>query len=249
MDITKEQLVDVLTDQQVKTAIYSLQEHWDLANLIVLIFGVLAGGASAYYIYKQVRDAREADRQERIRLKKEFAVRLLDRWRDQQRPDVVSAYQLARSFSYQQCLILTNRQLTSIHLDATEELKLLTQLAFSYKFDGFNVDNLVKEGKIYLDGVHVFHIRFCVISRLDLLESVLLAWRLDVADREIIEDAFAFLRDDAVNLKNYRDALNWTAGRECNPSIADFVSAIENAGPARPRGHPESGQLRRRWLW
>jgi hypothetical protein len=228
MAVTKQQLADILTDQQVQTAIHSLQEHsLDWANLIVLALGVLVGGASAYYIYTQVRDARKADELERARLKEEFAVRLLNRWRDEQRPETVSVCWLVRKFSPEQCLILNDPQLRPICLKATEEMKLHTQLAFSQKSGDFRVDTLVKDGKIHIEEAYVFHLRFSVISWLDLLESVLTAWRLKVADQVIIKEAFYWMKSDAANLKNYRDAKNKREGFECFPSIAEFVSALE----------------------
>ena len=71
-------------------------------------------------------------------------------------------------------------------------------------------------------------IRWQVIIYLNILETVLSAWRHNVADRNMIEEQFEFLvlpEEGHYILKDYRKAIG---GKGSYPSIEEFAEYIEN---------------------
>jgi hypothetical protein len=82
-------------------------------------------------------------------------------------------------------------------------------------------------------------IRWEVVSYLNTLETILVAWRHNVADREIITEQFGYLvspKDGLGLLSNFRQA---AGDRSTFPGISDFVEAVsKHKNPITP-GKPE----------
>lgn len=84
------------------------------------------------------------------------------------------------------------------------------------------------EQEIELTKRQVRKLRHCIISYLNLLESILVAWQYSIADREIIEDQFSFLfspKEGHNALQDYRIACG---AEEAYPAIAIFCMHLES---------------------
>jgi len=94
---------------------------------------------------------------------------------------------------------------------------------------GVTDESALKEenGFIQLREKDVAHIRWQVITDLNLLETILSAWHHSIADKDIIMEEFHYLisrEKGHTILKNFRDA---AGGNDVFPSIAQFVKAID----------------------
>ncbi|MBN4063495.1 hypothetical protein JYT79_01805 [Cardiobacterium sp. AH-315-I02] len=70
-------------------------------------------------------------------------------------------------------------------------------------------------------------IRWIIVSYLNTLETIMTAWRHNLADKQIISEQFSYLvsaKDGHAILKNFREA---AGGRSSFPGIADFVEETE----------------------
>lgn len=78
-----------------------------------------------------------------------------------------------------------------------------------------------------LDEGEVSKLRWLVLTYLNELESILVAWQYSVANRKIIEAQFSFLFNDANGcnaLSNFRKACG---GQSCYPAIESFAAHVQ----------------------
>jgi len=117
-------------------------------------------------------------------------------------------------------------------LDQKQSICLLKEEAFETEetnkkiLEGYLEKEIKKEnGKIALSVEEVSQIRWDVISYLNLLEAVLMAWRHNIADKEMIFEEFKYLVKPSEGhdvLKEFRKAAGDTF-----PAIDEFVKKLE----------------------
>jgi hypothetical protein len=128
IDLAKPEIINLLNDPHFQEAVRSLSDHTlDWANLTVLASTAAIAAVTAWFISKQIRDGRIEAQDERARLSREFAVQLLNRWTDQQNPETLSTVRLVRWLSKEECLILADRELKPLYLQATIQFKELVE--------------------------------------------------------------------------------------------------------------------------
>jgi hypothetical protein len=88
-----------------------------------------------------------------------------------------------------------------------------------------------RDGKTWVSGQILRHIRHTAVSYLNLMETILTAWHEGIADRKIIEDQFAplFVAGDD-GMKNLRDANRKYGEPSDLPCIESFIEIIEARG-------------------
>lgn len=97
-------------------------------------------------------------------------------------------------------------------------------------------------GQLHLSVEQVSHLRWQVVSYLNVLESVLIAARHGVADANIIKEEFSYLVNRQKGhfiLRNYRVA---AGGKQTYPAIEDFVQKLQSEATLEP-GAPETGKV------
>jgi hypothetical protein len=89
---------------------------------------------------------------------------------------------------------------------------------------------MLDEKTIFVSEEQTVVLRYQVAKYLNLLESIMVAWQRAIAEPEIIEQEFAFLRSSRGNrfvLSTYRDALNAKEDRpDPYPAIRKFEESL-----------------------
>ena len=177
----------------------------EIATWIIAVAGAITTSTIIIY-YKQYKSDHERSRREK-------AVELLLEWTK----NLNEKSSLARKFAET--------------LDQKQSISLFKQEAFETEktnkriLEGYFGKEIKENGNISLSVEEVSKIRWDVISYLNLLEAVLMAWRHNIADKEMILEEFKYLVKPSEGhdvLKEFRIAAGDTF-----PAIGEFVEEIE----------------------
>lgn len=214
----------------------SLQELGDIAAIITSL-GVIAVAIQAWnshrstaLIQKEIVNSQQAlvtAQQELANSQKQFeadhersrrekTVDILFEWDKRLKKEGALARKIVETFSAEQCRELTSQSPLQVSVKLAPHLHQLFGIEF--KPDPNNI--------IHLNEAHSSELRWHVITYLNALESVLVAWQYSIVDREIIEHQFSYLfkpSDGHEGLKHFRIA---SGGEDSYPAIEIFASHI-----------------------
>jgi len=193
---------------------------------------VIVTGVSAYFIVLQLRVSSEQLRTSNKQLiadhersRRELSVKLLQEWTNGLKLECPAVVALVASLSAEQCDALASRR--PLCLDDNPSNRDAVKRCLVLKYQDFVIEKIIIAGKINIDGDYVAWIRFNTIYYLNLLESILVAWNLGVADQSILEDQFRCLKLLGNDLEKFRKAAqDCNAGVDVFPSIFNFVRKI-----------------------
>lgn len=174
---------------------------------------------AAIWIYRKDHD----------RSRRQNAVSLIADWSRGLKQNASIAKTFVESLSVDQTKQLWNQKPFKVSKDKEVLLKACLSgvlLKPILKIDGDSIS---------LDIAEVSAIRWLVVSYLNQLESILSAWRHNVADREIIEEEFNYLvsSDSYQILKDFRNA---EKGVNTFPAIDEFVKLLHPDSQMPPQG-------------
>jgi len=213
-----------------------LQDLGDIAAIITS-FGIVAVAVQAWnahkstaLIQKDIVNSQEAlvtAQQELANAQKQFeadhergrrekTVDILFEWDKRLKKEGALARKIVETFSAEQCRDLT----AQLPLVVSGKLKPHLHQLFGPDLE------LDQNNVIQLNEAHSSELRWHVITYLNALESVLVAWQYSIVDRDIIEHQFSYLfkpSDGHEGLKHFRIA---TGGEDSYPAIEIFASHI-----------------------
>ena len=155
----------------------------------------------------------EADHE---RSRREKTVDILFEWDKRLKKEGALARKIVETFSAEQCRELTSQSPMQVSAKLTPHL---------HQLFGKNLEP-DQNNLISLNEAHSSELRWHVITYLNALESVLVAWQYSIVDRGIIEHQFSYLfkpSDGHEGLKHFRVA---TGGEDSYPAIEIFASHI-----------------------
>lgn len=150
------------------------------------------------------------------RSRREKTVDILFEWDKRLKKEGALARKIVETFSAEQCRELTSQSPMQVSKKLNPHLSQL----FGTDFE-VNQNDLIS-----LNEAHSSELRWHVITYLNALETVLVAWQYSIVDREIIEHQFSYLfkpSDGHEGLKHFRVA---TGGEDSYPAIEIFASHI-----------------------
>ena len=155
------------------------------------------------------------------RSRRETTVNTLSNWCNSIKEETIVAKAIVEKLTPEQCRNLYNR--TEFRVNR-ELYSMLREIA--------NIPQIENEGdECRVSGEALNILRWHVISYLNLLETTLLSWKLEISNQEIIENEFRFLHDSAQGkdcIKNFRDATG-----NCYPVIDEFLTRLVENEKAR----------------
>ena len=189
----------------------TLQEISQLAT----IFGSLA----VIGVFIQIWLARKQLKTDHEKSRREKSVELLLDWTKNLKENTSLARKIVESLDDEQSRNLFNQEDVRISKKHLKSLKKILSL---------NDDDLNEENDfIILSGDSVSKLRWYVISYLNMLESILVAWQYSIVDREIIEHQFSYLFSPEQGheaLKKFRIA---AGGEKAFPAIEIFTNYLK----------------------
>lgn len=174
------------------------------------------------FVFLQVRGDHERSR-------RETTVNTLSNWCNSIKEETIVAKAVVEKLNPEQCRNLYNR--TEFKIDR-ELYSMLREIC-----DNPRVEAEDDECRVHGELLNI--LRWHVISYLNILETTLLSWKLEIANREIIENEFRFLHDSTQGrdcIKHFRDATG-----NSYPVIEEFLTELienEKARMNRSKYHP-----------
>lgn len=189
-----------------------------IIELIILMF-------SAFLVIKQITLLRKQIVEQHEERRRENTINFMSVWCSSVKKDTCIAEQVARKLSNEQCLSLYKHEAFNVTNDIKDEICKFCPLDKSLCPQCSLDDSCSVDGKILTE------LRWHVITYLNTLETVLIAWDLGIVDRKTIEEQFAFLKDTSkgTTLSQFRNA----AGGY--PVIEKFIDQIKtHSSPPKP---------------
>lgn len=207
-----------------------------LASVIVAV-GVIFVWWQARLLGRQIEQARQqlelshrALTADHERSRRELTINAIREWIRDVKPESSAADKLVSKWNDEQCRNLANH----LPVKIKPEQKDLAEACLKRGLKNPGIGN---DRQIVLDESEVTSIRYYAVGYLNSIETALLGWQLNIADRETIEQQFAFLyrpEEGYDTLEKLRTAF----GRPNSfPAIERF---IENLRSLRKSEAPES---------
>jgi hypothetical protein len=171
--------------------------------------------------------------QDHERSRNEKAVDLIRDWTKILNQKSSAARKIVEQLDNQTCIKLNKQE--KISIDKTETNLNLLKAVFE---EEINSDS----DKVEIDIRKSTQLRWEIITYLNILESVLIAYRHNVADRQIIKEQFRYLVNPTENhfvLEEFRKA----TGEENFPGIKDFAKELKEEREQTPAGKSKTGFL------
>lgn len=176
----------------------------------------------AFQLLQTVR-AEKKHHEEMRRIK---TVEIMENWSKSLKKETSFAEKIVEGFTDNQCRSLYFKE--EFELDRKKGLDIC-QICKENQFDESHkqCSKCITGDKFKLEGAQLSEFRWYVVGYLNMLESVMTAWNLNIVDREEIEDQFQYLYNPEKGwnaLKPFRDA---AGGRNAYPNIEKFIKEME----------------------
>ena len=180
---------------------------------IAIIVGVLSiiGVAIQIHLTKKILKA------DHERSRREKTVELLRDWSKSVEKEQTWARKLVEKFTAEQCRSLFSQRVFMVQVELKPHLDQFFDIE----------EEQVKDNCIALTEKQMVSLRWYVVTYLNLLESILVAWQYGIVNRDIIEHEFSFLfspEDGHSALQAFRTA---AGGEQSYPAIEIFANHLE----------------------
>ncbi len=169
---------------------------------------------------------------------REFAVRMMWEWVTRVQFESRQVALLVHKLDFEQCKSLDALHDFTIGKEHQGRVQQCFPPGYLLKTDD--------QGRIIISGDALNRLRFATIGYLNIIETILIAWDRNLADRRIIEEQFSFLIADGANaLETYRGV---PSVKGSYPSIERFVHALRQKSlpsPPSPSTKPDWSVLDR----
>lgn len=210
--------IAVLTARNIGDINAVLQEYDGVLKFADLVFVFISLG-SIIFLYIQIKAEHEKGRREK-------AIELLLTWAKEITCETKAAKKIVEKFNVEQCRKLMHEEEFKVDCKAYNEIVAIFKKE-EKKEQSTNNENK-NDTQITLDIKTVKELRWQVINFLNILESILVAWQYNVADREIIIQEMSYLvspKDGKNVLEQFRVA---AGSEEAFPAIEIFCDYMEN---------------------
>ena len=193
--------------------------------LWVSIAEVIILAASSVFMIIQIDLLKKQLKNHHEERRRENTINFMSTWCNSVKKDTSIAEQVARNLNNEQAIKLYRQEGFEVSLELKKEICKFCPLDKNASCDTCSLKDQKK-----LDGKILTELRWHVISYLNTLETILVAWDLGIVDRETIEQQFSFLQNPktGTTLSQFRNS----AGGY--PSIEKFIDQIKDK-PSKPR--------------
>jgi hypothetical protein len=192
-----------------------------ITDWLAAIFAAIAATAALAGLYS-VRLLRIQLERDHDRSRRERAVELIQHWTVSLGREASSARKLVQKLDAERTKKLFNQEPMSMAEDLKDYAEACLHPA------GITVTP--KDGQIHLDGGACSIIRWYALSYVNTLESIFVAWRHNIADRDIIEEQFNYLLDPASGHNALEVFRTVCGGRKVFPATHEFMNRLKESG-------------------
>ena len=152
-------------------------------------------------------------------------VEIMENWSKSLQRETSFAEKIVEGFTPEQCRALYFKEPFELEVNRGKDIcQICTEGECSRV--GKKCENCIQGDKFRLEGAQLSEFRWYVIGYLNMLESVMTAWKLNIVDSEEIENQFQYLYNPERGwnaLKPFREA---AGGEDAYPNIEEFMTRL-----------------------
>lgn len=224
-----------------------VSQSTEMVNSLFVALGFLCTVVTILYLRRQllsidVQLKLDYDRavRDHARSERQLAREMCWQWSTSTSPETSSVTRLVETLSDEQCDAIANLKTLVIAIEHRHHLINIFQLRFPH------IERMKTASGYAVEGQYLLHLRHVAIRYLNVLESILMCWTLNIADQKVIEKEFSYL----LNEKEGRTAMHNLRKKidvEAFPAIQEFIVALRRAHDTSneivrpslaPRGRP-----------
>ncbi len=192
-----------------------------IIELIIMLCSAILIIPQIFLLKKQIKNGHEEKRRENT-------VRIMENWCLSVKKDTCIAEQVARKLNRDQCGKLYKHKPFTVSTEIKQEVCRFCPLDLR-ECEKCSLNK--EQGDYVLDGKILTELRWHVITYLNTLETVMVAWHIGAVDRETIEEQFKFLTDPdkGMTLSEFRHSAGGF------PMIEEFIDEIKSEKPKNPK--------------
>ena len=165
-------------------------------------------------------------------------VEVMENWSTSLMKETSFAEKIVEGFTDEQCRALYFKEEFELDCKKGRDICQICKET-SYDDPQTQCNKCLNGDKFKLAGAQLSEFRWYVVRYLNMLESVMTAWNLNIVDRQEIEDQFQYLYNPERGwdvLESFREA---AGGRNAYPNIEKFIQEMKNRRskerPKRPK--------------
>jgi hypothetical protein len=192
------------------------------ATILSLIFSFVSS-ISTLLILLQLFLSRRQAKAEHESLRRQKTVEIMLDWSKSLKRETSCAVKLVEKFDKNRCIKLYNQE--SFTIDEKSK-NLLCEICSLNKSSNCALCAKKENGEYEVCGKQLSILRWHIMSYLNTLESVFVAWQQGIVDSEVIEQQFAYVYDSTQNRDVLRDFREAAGGIANFPAIDAFCKQI-----------------------
>lgn len=193
---------------------------------------------STIFIAIQLFQTARAEKKHHEEMRRIKTVEVMENWSTSLKKETSFAEKIVEEFNEEQCRCLYFKE--EFELDCKKG-RDICQICKETAGDHLQkpCNKCITGNKFKLAGAQLSEFRWYVVGYLNMLESVMTAWNLNIVDREEIEDQFQYLYNPERGwnaLEAFRKA---AGGSKAYPNIENFIQEMKNRRSKEHSGRPK----------
>ena len=192
--------------------------------MIVTICSVITA-LSTVFIALQLLLTERANKKHHEEMRRIKTVEIMENWSKSLQKETSFAERIVEGFTPEQCRALYFKEPFQLDVNKGKDIcQICTETECDRSKD--ECKHCIQGDKFKLEGAQLSEFRWYVIGYLNMLESVMTAWKLNIVDRDEIENQFQYLYNPERGwnaLKPFREA---AGGAEAYPNIEEFMNKL-----------------------
>lgn len=209
-----------------------------MINIIVTVCSIISA-LSTIFIAIQLFLAAHTEKKHHEEIRRIKTVEIMENWSKSLEKETSFAEKIVKGFTDDQCRSLFFKEPLDLDSKKGRDICQICNVKVC-DVTQEECNKCISGEKFKLEGVQLSEFRWYVVGYLNMLESVMTAWNLNIVDREEIENQFQYLYNPEKGwnaLKPFRDA---AGGMDAYPNIEKFMKRLEQK---RNRGSREKSKL------
>lgn len=193
--------------------------------MITTICSIISA-VSTIFIAIQLFQSARSEKKHHEEMRRIKTVEIMENWSKSLKKETSFAEKIVEGFTPDQCRSLFFKEEFELDKKKSKDICQLCR-ENSCNSSQEECDHCIVDGAFKLSGAQLSEFRWYVVGYLNMLESVMTAWHLNIVDREEIEDQFQYLYNPEKGwnaLKPFREA---AGGMEAYPNIEKFMQTLE----------------------
>ncbi|MCM1121355.1 MAG: hypothetical protein NC416_02105 [Eubacterium sp.] len=207
---------------------------------MILTICSIISAISTIFIAIQLFQSARCEKKHHEEMRRIKTVEIMENWSKSLKRETSFAEKIVEGFSEEQCRALFFKEEFELDKKKSEDICQLCHENSCHSSQAQEkCERCITNNTFKLSGAQLSEFRWYVVGYLNMLESVMTAWNLNIVDREEIEDQFQYLYNPEKGwnaLKPFRDA---AGGMNAYPNIEKFMQTLEKKRNKTSRERPK----------